>query len=67
MTTGRQCWSRMMLLKLNGFCDKKGQGIVEYAILLAFIIAVAAFLFTHGGLKEEVVATFNSTSSILTN
>ena len=67
MTTGRQHLSKKMLFELNAFCGKKGQGIVEYAILLAFMIAVAAFLFTHGGLKEEVVATFNSTASILSN
>ena len=54
-----------MLLQWNSFCTKKGQGVVEYAILLAFVVAVAAFLFTHAGLKDEVTATFNSTASIL--
>ena len=54
-----------MLLHWNSFCNKKGQGIVEYAILLAFVIVIAAFLFTNGGLKDEVTATFNSTASIL--
>ena len=56
-----------MLLYRNLFFDKKGQGIVEYAILLAFVVALAAFLFTNGGLKNEVTATFNSTASILRN
>ena len=45
-----------MLLYRNLFFDKKGQGIVEYAILLAFVVALAAFLFTNGGLKNEVTA-----------
>lgn len=54
-----------MLSQRNLFCGKKGQGIVEYAILLAFVVALAAFLFTNGGLKDEVTATFNSTASIL--
>ena len=54
-----------MLLHRNLFCCKKGQGIVEYAILLAFVVSIAAFLFTNGGLKDEVTATFDSTASIL--
>ena len=65
MRTERQCLGRKMLLELKAFCGKKGQGIVEYAILLAFVVVVAAFLFTSGGLKDEVTATFNSTASIL--
>lgn len=54
-----------MFLQSKSFCGKKGQGIVEYAILLAFVVMVVAFLFTNGGLKDEVTATFNSTASIL--
>lgn len=56
-----------MSSQLNSVFGKKGQGIVEYAILLSFVVAVVAFLFTHGGLKDEVTATFNSTASILRN
>ncbi|MBQ3367139.1 MAG: hypothetical protein IJG43_10725 [Acidaminococcaceae bacterium] len=53
------------MLLLNTFYRENGQGIVEYAILLAFVVAVAAFLFTQAGLKDEVTATFSSTASIL--
>ncbi len=56
-----------MLLQSKSFCGKKGQGIVEYAILLAFVVVVVTFLFTIGGLKDEVIATFNSTASLLHN
>ena len=56
-----------MLLRSGLLNDKKGQGIVEYAILLAFVVAVAAFLFANGGLKDEITATFNSTVSVLRN
>ena len=41
--------------------------MIEYAILLAFVVVVATFLYVHSGLKEEVTATFNSTASILRN
>ena len=47
------------------FFKKKGQGIVEYAILLAFVVVVSVFLFGNGGLKDEVTATFDSTASVL--
>ena len=56
-----------MLLRKQMLFNKKGQGIVEYAVLLAFVIAVAAFLFNNGGIKDEVTATFNSTASILSS
>jgi len=56
-----------MLLQLNSFFRKKGQGIVEYAILLAFVVAVAAFMFSRGGFKDEITATFSATSSVLRN
>jgi Flp pilus assembly pilin Flp len=54
-----------MLLRLKSFYGKKGQGIVEYAILVAFVVAIAAFLIYDTGLKNEVTATFNATASIL--
>ena len=63
----RQRRGRGILLRLNSFCSKKGQGIVEYAILLGFIVVVAAYLYVHSGLKDEVTATFNSTASVLRN
>ena len=54
-----------MLICLKRFLRGKGQGIVEYAVLLAFIVAVAAYLLGNGGLKEEVSSTFSSTTSVL--
>lgn len=54
-----------MLICLRRFLRGKGQGIVEYAVLLAFIVAVAAFLLGNNGLKEGVSATFSSTNSVL--
>ena len=54
-----------MLISLRKFFKEKGQGIVEYAVLLAFVVAIAAFLFNNGDIKNEVTATFNSTASML--
>ena len=47
------------------YLGKKGQGIVEYAVLLAFIIAIAAYLITNTDIKNEVTATFSTTASVL--
>ena len=54
-----------MLTSMRKFFKEKGQGIVEYAVLLAFVVAIAAYLFTSRGIKDEVTATFNSTESML--
>lgn len=54
-----------MLTSIRKFFKEKGQGIVEYAVLLAFVVAIAAYLFTSSGIKNEVTATFQSTESVL--
>lgn len=54
-----------MLISMRKFFTEKGQGIVEYAVLLAFVVAIAAYLFSDNGIKGEVTATFNSTKSVL--
>ena len=54
-----------MLISMRKFFKEKGQGIVEYAVLLAFVVAIAAYLFTSSDIKGEVTATFNSTASML--
>ncbi len=44
---------------------EKGQGVVEYAVLLAVISAIAVFVITDSGIKNEVTAVFVSTASVL--
>ena len=36
-----------MSARVSSILWRKGQGIVEYAILLAFVVAIAAFLFVN--------------------
>ena len=41
--------------------SQKGQGIVEYALILAFVAAIAAFVFTssgEGSIKQSIVELF---------
>lgn len=54
-----------MLVSLRKFFTEKGQGIVEYAVLLAFVVAIAAYLFSDSGIKGEVTASYSKTASIL--
>lgn len=55
-----------MLVSLRRFFKEKGQGIVEYAVLLAFVVAIAAWLLSgDNSLKEEVSGTFSKTVSTL--
>lgn len=42
-----------------------GQGIVEYAVLISFVLLVSAFLFTNPGVKSGVSSIFNETVSVL--
>ena len=42
--------------------SQKGQGIVEYALILAFVAAIAAFVFTssgNGSIKDSIIGLFN--------
>lgn len=56
-----------MLVSLRKFFTEKGQGIVEYAVLLAFVVAIAAYLFSESGVKTEVSKTFSKTVSVLSS
>jgi len=42
--------------------SQKGQGIVEYALILAFVAAIAAYVFTssgQGSIKESITGLFS--------
>lgn len=54
-----------MLTSMREFFKGKGQGIVEYAVLLAFVVAIAAYLFSETGVKGEISNTFSRTVSTL--
>ena len=49
---------------IRNYLNKKGQGIVEYAVLLAFIVGLAAFL-GSGGIKDSVAGVFDSVVELL--
>ena len=47
------------------YLGQKGQGIVEYALILAFVVAVAAALTNEGDLQKAVGNVFNKATGQL--
>lgn len=45
--------------------DEKGQGIVEYALILAFVVVLAIALTNAGGIQEKVKSTFSNVAAKL--
>ena len=56
-----------MLTSMRKFFKGKGQGIVEYALLLAFVVAIAIWALQDGTLGKAVSQNFSKTSSAVTN
>lgn len=46
----------------NRYMSQKAQGIVEYALILAFVVALAIVLTTNGGLKDAISGVFGTTT-----
>lgn len=46
----------------NRYLSQKAQGIVEYALILAFVVAVAAALLSGGNLAEAITGVFDKTT-----
>ena len=52
----------------NRYMSQRAQGIVEYAIVIAFVIVIGWALLGHGeGLDTKVTAIFNNLSTLLTS
>lgn len=58
-----------MLQRINKFFhNEKGQGVVEYALILAFVAAVAAFAFSDSlDLKGTIQNLFSGAKSNITS
>ena len=52
-----------MLTSMRKFFRGKGQGIVEYALLLAFVVAIAIFALQQGTLGGALKSNFSETAS----
>lgn len=57
-----------MLTSMRSFFKGKGQGIVEYALLLAFVVAIAVYALQDGGtLSTGIKTNFSKAGSAVTN
>lgn len=50
---------------ITSYMGKKGQNLVEYAILLAIIVAIGYAIFSTNGLKENIQSIFVSADNFL--
>ena len=48
------------------YLKQKGQGMVEYALILAFVVGVAAFLVGDNGIGQAIQTTFQNVTDTLT-
>ena len=48
-----------MLQKIRKFFSDKGQGVVEYALLLGFVAVITVALVNDGGLKDTFKGTLS--------
>lgn len=47
------------------YLSEKAQGIVEYALILAFVVVLAIALTSSGGIQEKIKSTFGNVASKL--
>lgn len=49
----------------NRYLSQKAQGIVEYALILAFVVVLAVVLTKTGGLSDAISTIFSTTTDKL--
>ena len=55
-----------MLQQIKKIYSEKGQGIVEYALILAFVVAIAAIALTRdSGMGQAIQAKFGEVTQAL--
>ena len=55
-------WSMVVALK-DRYMSQKAQGMVEYALIIAFVVALAIVLSSDGGLSGAISKVFGSAAS----
>jgi pilus assembly protein Flp/PilA len=54
----KSCFDKFKSFYENRFANENGQGIVEYALVLAFVVVIAVGITTSTDLKDKVKAPF---------
>lgn len=47
------------------YLGEKGQGIIEYAVLLAFVVGIATYVGSDGTLTHRISSVFKEVSHVL--
>lgn len=50
--------------KIREFLKEKGQGTVEYALILGFIAIIAVYMLTGSGLKDTAKSNVSNANSV---
>ena len=50
---------------MKKYNNQKGQGLVEYALILAIVVGIGSFIFSGSGLKDSISSIFGTTSNLL--
>ena len=53
--------------KIKEFIEEKGQGVVEYAMVLGFVAVIAIYLLTGSSLTENTKANIDNINSVATD
>lgn len=52
-------------MKIMRYLEQKAQGMVEYALILAFVVGIAAALTSSDGIKGAIETTFEKVTTTL--
>ena len=63
----KETWEYVKARYLNRYLGEKGQGIVEYALILAFVVVIAVAITNAGGLKDKVSEVFTNITQSFDN
>ena len=44
---------------------QKGQGMVEYALILAFVVGIGGMLFANGNLADSIRSVFSNVNTLI--
>ena len=60
-------WEYVKARYMNRYLGEKGRGIVEYALILAFVVVIAVAITNAGGLKDKVSEVFTNITQSFDN
>ena len=50
---------------MKKYTNQKGQGLVEYALLLAIVVGIGSLIYSGSGLKDSISSIFGNSSNLL--